>query len=183
MTRLSALDPTQTTGKAKTLLEGVQESLGIIPNMMRTMAQSPAVLEGYLQFNQALAQGALSAKLREQIALLVAETNVCDYCVSAHTVLGQAAGLKEEALLESRHGQSDDPKEEAALKFARAIVRSRGQVADENVERVRQAGCSDGEIAEIVANVVLNIFTNYFNLVAQTEVDFPRVALFAESSR
>ncbi len=87
-TRVTAVDPSQTTGKTKELLDTVQASLGLTPNMMRTMAQSPAVLEGYLALNKALGHGTLSAKVREEIALAVGEANRCEYCVSAHTAIG-----------------------------------------------------------------------------------------------
>jgi AhpD family alkylhydroperoxidase len=111
--------------------------------------------------------------LRERISLAVSEANQCNYCVSAHSFLGSKAGLSESALLDARHGTATDEKTNAALVFARRIVEDRGHVNDEDVEEVRRAGYTDGEIAEIVANVALNIFTNYFNQVAGTEVDFP----------
>ena len=177
MSRLTALDPAKTTGKAKELLGKVQAKLGLKPNLMRTMANSPAVLEGYLNFNAALAGGSLSAKVREQIALAVAESNSCEYCISAHTAIGKMVGLGESEIINSRQSFSTDPKVDGALKFARTIVANRGDVTDDDLGRVRNAGYSDGEIAEIIANVVLNVFTNYFNHVAQTEVDFPKVTL------
>lgn len=68
------------------------------------------------------------------------------------------------------------------LKFAREIILKRGEISDSDVETVRAAGVSDIEIAEIVAHVALNLFTNYFNLVAQTEIDFPRVEVEARAS-
>ncbi len=175
MPRISAVDPTTATGKAKDLLAQVQKKLGITPNLMRTLAQSPAVLEAYLAFSGALAGGALSARLREQIALAVAQANQCEYCLSAHTAIGKLVGLNENDLAASRQSKSADPKTEAALQFAQAIVVRRGELDDAEVQRVRQAGFSEGEIAEIIANVSLNIFTNYFNHIAGTEVDFPRV--------
>lgn len=177
MPRLTAIDPASATGKAKELLDGVQATLGVTPNLMRTMANSPAVLEAYLSFNTALGRGRLSAKEREQIALAVAEANGCEYCLSAHTAIGKKVGLPESDLLASRLGTSPDFKVAAALKFAQAILSQRGQVTDEDVNRIRRAGLGDAEIAEIVANVALNVFTNYFNLVAETTVDFPRVEL------
>lgn len=175
MPRLAALDPTEATGKVKDLLDGVQATLGVTPNLMRTMANSPAALEAYLGFNTALARGRLGAKLREQIALAVAEANGCEYCLSAHSAIGKKVGLLEGDLLTSRQWMSPDPKVDAALKFAQAIVSRRGQVTDEDLRRVRNAGYGDAEIAEIIAHVALNVFTNYFNLVAETTVDFPRV--------
>jgi AhpD family alkylhydroperoxidase len=115
----------------------------------------------------------LSPQLREQIALAVAQENDCDYCLAAHTALGRSVGLSDEAIRDSRRGASPDSKTDAALRFARLIVEKRGRVSDEDVARVRYAGHTDAEIAEIVANVAVNIFTNYFNHVAETEVDFP----------
>lgn len=175
MQRIKAIDPAVATGKAKDLLDAVKAKFGLVPNMMRTMAQSPAVLEAYLDFSGALGSGTLSAGLREQIALTVAEDNGCEYCLSAHTAIGKLAGLDEGALTSSRQAKSTDTRTEAALKFAQAVVKSKGRVADDDLKAVRAAGYGDGEIAEIIANVALNIFTNYFNNATQVEVDFPRV--------
>ncbi len=179
MSRLQAIDPTTATGDAKELLDRVRVSLGRTPNMMRTMANSPAVLDAYLAVTTALGRGRLSAKLREQIALAVSEANACEYCVSAHTAIGKLVGVPEPDLRASRHAGSGDPKVEAALQFALAVAARRGQVTDGEVARVREAGYVDGEIAEIIAHVAVNVFTNYFNLVAQTAVDFPRVEVEA----
>ena len=174
--RLTALDPNTTTGPARDLLNGVKAQLGVTPNMMRTMANSPAVLEGYLGFGAALGRGALPATLREQIAIAVAEANACDYCLFAHTALGQLAGLKADQLAASRDAASADPRTDAALKFAVAVLASRGAVSDAQFAAVRAAGFDEGEIAEILAHVAINVFTNYFNRAAETVVDFPRVS-------
>ena len=176
MTRLKAVDPAVATGKAKELLGAVNAALGITPNMMRTMANSPAVLEGYLNFSGALAKGKLDDKLRELIAITVAQTNSCEYCLSAHTFLGKHAGLNDHEMTVAGQAASDNPKVEAALTLAQQLVIRRGELTDADVSKVRKAGYDDGEISEIVANVALNIFTNYFNHVAQTDVDFPKVA-------
>lgn len=177
MSRLVAVDPAKATGKAKDLLEQVQGKLGLTPNMMRTMANSPAVLEAYLNFNNTLAAGSLSARLRERIALVVAETNGCEYCLSAHTAIGKMVGLGTDDILASRQSTSTNPKVEAALKFATRIIACRGDVSDNDLGQIRQAGYTEEEIAEIIAGVALNVFTNYFNQAAQTEIDFPRVEL------
>jgi AhpD family alkylhydroperoxidase len=132
-------------------------------------------VEAYLAFGSALQKGLLPASLQEQIALTVAEANACDYCLSAHTALGRAAGLSSDALAASREGRASEPRPAAALQFARAIVDRRGAVTDHDVARVRAAGFSDGEIAEIIAHVGLNVFTNYFNRAVHTEIDFPLV--------
>ncbi|MEZ6084641.1 MAG: peroxidase-related enzyme [Phycisphaerae bacterium] len=175
MPRLKAIETAEAEPKAKTLLNGVQKKLGMTPNLMRTMANSPAVLEAYLGFSNTLGQSSLSTKLREQIALTVGEVNRCQYCLAAHNALGKMAGLGDEEIADSRRGTSTDRKTEAVLKFARRIVAERGWVSDEDVASVRAVGVNDVEIAEIVAVVALNIFTNYFNHVAGTKVDFPEV--------
>lgn len=175
MERIKAIATQDATGKVRELLEGVQKKLGMTPNMMRTMAHSPAVLNAYLNFSGALAGGSLPARLREQIALVVGEANGCQYCLSAHSALGQMAGLSQEEILDSRRGESSESRSRAALRFASKLVSERGRVDDRELAQVRKAGFGDGEIAEIVANVALNLFTNYFNHVADPQVDFPAV--------
>ena len=175
MPRLKAIETTEADPKSKALLEGVKRKLGMTPNLMRTMANSAAVLEAYLAFGDALGKGYLSAKLREQIALTVGELNGCQYCLSAHSALGKMVGLSDEEIADSRRGVSADRRTEAALQFARKVVSERGWVSDDDVASLRAAGTSDAEIAEVVAHVAVNIFSNYFNHVADTEVDFPEV--------
>ena len=177
MARIQPINPAQTSGKAKQLLDGVQAKLGVTPNMMKTMAHSAAALEAYLKFSGTLGQGLLGTKFGEQLALVIGQANACEYCVAAHTALGQGAGLNTDEIITSRRGQSGNAKIAGGLEFARQVIDKRGAVSDEEVSRVRAAGYSDGEIAEIVSHVSLNILTNYFNLVARTEVDFPRTPL------
>lgn len=179
MTRIAPIDPITATGPAKQLLDGVQKALGITPNLMKTLAHSPAALDGYLSLNKALAGGTLDAKFREQLAIATAQANGCDYCLSAHTAIGRGAGLDASALSAARKAEASDTKAAAGLRFSREILSSRGQVSDDSLAHVRQAGFNDAEITEIVAHVALNVLTNYFNNVAQTEVDFPKVSAAA----
>jgi uncharacterized peroxidase-related enzyme len=95
MNRITQLDPAQATGKTKQLFDGVQHKLGVVPNLFRVLGTAPAALEGYLNFSSALAGGSLNAKVREQIALAVAESNMCGYCLSAHAFLAGKVGLTE----------------------------------------------------------------------------------------
>ncbi len=179
MSRITAVDPKQATGKAKELLDGVQAKFGMTPNLMKVLAHSPAALQAYLDFAGALAGGMLDPQVREQIALTVGTANGCEYCVSAHTALGKGAGLSGDELIAARCATSSDAKANAALQFARAVVATKGNVTDQDLEKLRAAHYTDGQIAEIVAHVGMNIFTNYFNHVAQTEIDFPKVSLAA----
>lgn len=177
MTRLTALNPDEVTGKTKDLFNAVQSKLGVVPNMMRTMGNSPAVLEGYLNFSGALSHGKLSAKTGELIALAVSESNSCDYCVAAHTFIGGKL-LKTDAqvLHDARTGNSADAKTAAILQLAKTLISKNGLVNDEDVNKAKNAGVSDAEIAETVAHVALNVLTNYFNNTANTQIDFPKVS-------
>jgi len=175
--RIAPVDPSHATGKAKDLLTAVQGQLGVTPNLMKTLAHSPAALDGYLSLNAALAKGQLSAKVREQIALEVAQENGCGYCLAAHSLLGKNAGLKPDQIIAARKGESDDAKAQAALQLASEILASRGNVTDAQLAEARAAGVTDGEIAEVVGHVALNVLTNYFNVLARTEVDFPPVPM------
>jgi len=176
MSRITALDPVTTTGKSAELFTAVKTKLGMVPNLMRTLGHSPAALEAYLGFSSTLGTGVLPAKVREQIALTVAETNACDYCLAAHSLIGKGAGLSPDAILAARRIEAADPKVDALLKFVAKIVESRGLVSDDALTAVRAAGVTDAEVIETVAHVALNILTNYLNHVAQTTVDFPKAA-------
>lgn len=173
MSRIQPVRPETAEPKTAELLSGVKKKLGTVPNLLATMAQSPAVVNAYLGFSQALSGGKLSARLREQIALTVGQANECDYCLAAHSTIGRKIGLSADDVNQARNGQAADDKTRAALTFARRLVDQRGRITDDDVEQLRQAGYGDGEISEIVANVALSLFTNYFNHVADTEIDFP----------
>ena len=181
MTRLKALSLDEATGKTKELFNGIQSKLGMVPNMMRTMGNSSAFLEGYLNLSGALGRGTLGAKTGELIALAVAESNTCDYCLSAHSFIGEKlVGIDVPSLSAAREGKSSNVKIDAALKFSQVLVSKRGAVSDADLNSVKEAGYTDGEVGEIVGHVALNILTNYLNKTANTEIDFPVVNAFDE---
>ena len=174
MQRLKALTPDTATGKTKEMMDLVQSKYGMVPTLTRTLANAPAALGTYLGFG-ALDKGSLPPTLREQIALTVAEINDCNYCRAAHTAIGKMVGLSDEQTIDSRRATAIDSKEEAALQFAKAVVEKQGWVTDADMAKVRGAGYTDEDVTEIVVHVMKNIFTNYFNHVAQVEIDFPPV--------
>ena len=162
---------------ARPLLEAAKKQLGSVPNLFRVIANSPAALEGYFGLNGALAKGSLDAKTRERVALAVAEINGCDYCLSAHTYLGKnLAKLDDAEITANRNGASNDPKADAAVRFAVRVVNERGHVNDADVSAVKLAGFDDAQIIEIVHHVALNTLTNYVNEVAKTAIDFPAIS-------
>lgn len=175
MVRIKAIEPTEVDTETQSLFARLAQKLGRTPNLVRTMAVSPAVLEAYLGFGRSMSRSSLTPRLREQIGLAVSELNRCHYCLAAHTAFGRTAGLDDEEIGGSRRGVSQDRKANAILQFAQRIVNERGLVSDDDAQTVRDAGLNEAEIVDTVAAVALNIFTNYFIQVAGTEIDFPEV--------
>ena len=161
---------------SRSLLNAVNAQLGVTPNVFLVAANSPAALESYVGMLGALAKGKLPGPTHERIALAVAQANSCDYCLSAHTYLGKhVAKLDDAEMGANRNGRSNDSKADAAVRFARKVMETRGHVSDADVRAVFDAGYDDAQIVEIVQHVALNTWTNYVNSVAKTEIDFPVV--------
>jgi len=162
---------------SRPLLEAVKKQLGVVPNMFRLISNSPAALESYLGLSGALNKGALPAPTRERIALAVAEVNGCSYCLSARTYLGKnLAKLDDAEIAANRSGASNDPKADAAVRFAVKVARAHGHLGDADLDAVKAAGYDDAQVIEILLHVALNTWTNYINEVAKTDIDFPLVA-------
>jgi uncharacterized peroxidase-related enzyme len=140
---------------------------------LHLLATSPAATEGYLAYYGALAGGQLTPRQRELLALAIAEINGSKYCLAAHGAFAKQAGLSEDDIRFARKATAADPQEDAMLRFAQSVTLQRGDVSDTDFQSLKRARFSDGQIAEIVANIALNIFTNYFNVLARTEMDFP----------
>jgi uncharacterized peroxidase-related enzyme len=175
MSRLAIPSLDDVPDASKPILDAVRKQLGVVPNMFRLIARSPAALQGFTANNGALAK-TLDVKTRERIALAVAQVNGCDYCLSAHTYLGlNLARITPEEIALNRAGASGDARANAAVSFAARIARDRGHVSDADVQAVRDAGFSDAEIVDIVAVTAENVFTNLLNVVAATDIDFPVV--------
>ena len=171
MPRLNVVDPSTATGRVKEIFDGPLKGKHL--NIFKGLANSPAVLDAYLAMSGALNKSTLSGKEREAIALAVGQANDCNYCLAAHTALGKMAGMSEAETIAARQGTSEDPRIAALTKFAMVIHEKRGFVSDDNVATFRAAGFNDGEIAEVVAVYALNLFSNYFNHLNETEIDFP----------
>jgi uncharacterized peroxidase-related enzyme len=183
MQRIEALKPETTSGKSKELFDGIQAKLGMVPNMMRTMGNSPAVLSAYLNFSGDLGTSSLGAKLAELIALTVANANGCEYCNAAHTFIGgNLVGIDSQTLEAAKEGRSADPKTEAALSFTQKLVNKKGRVSSADIAEVKNAGYTDAAVTEIIAHTALNIFTNYFNNAIKVEVDFPESRLISSEA-
>ncbi len=175
MSRLNSVNHETATGRAAELLDTVKSSMGLVPNLTKVMANQPAVLDTFLSIGGALSKGAFDAKTREAIALAVAGANQCDYCASAHSAISQSLNIEQGEITRNLQGGSGDTKLATLLEFATTIVVKQGKVSNDDIAKIRDAGFDDAAITEVTANVAANIFTNYINHVAQTEIDFPVV--------
>lgn len=162
--------------ESREMLEVVNKQLGKVPNLYRLVALSPVALKGYVNLSGALAKGKLHAKTREGISLALAEVNGCSYCLSAHSYISKNLMKVDDAeIAANRKGTSNDEKNKAAIEFAVKVAEKKGKVSAQDLQNIHDHGYSDAEVIEIVQNVALNIWTNYMNNVAETEVDFPKV--------
>lgn len=155
----------------------MQRNLGMVPNLYTTLAHSPVLFNGFLAFADALGKGRLTTTQRELLALAIGQSNECQYCLSAHTLLASKVGLSVDAIKSARQGNAESPLDNALLQLATALVHQRGVLTDEQLANVRHAGVDDELMLEVLGQVVVNTLTNYGNHLAATEIDFPIVPL------
>jgi len=177
MTQVSLISREDATGTVRTHLDAINGAFGVVPNMFKAVANSPAALASMWGSFGALGGGTLGAKLGEQLAVAVANANDCHYCLAAHTALGRKAGATASEMAGAQVGVSSDPRTQAALTFALKVANDRAAVSDADVAALKAAGFDDEGVVEIIAHVALNLFTNYVNVALQVPVDFPGVEL------
>lgn len=177
MPRIRPIDPATASGETAAHLVTARKMFGGTPNLVTTAANSPAALAAMLGLFASLGKSSLGARIGEQIAVAIAQSNGCEYCLSAHTVIGKMHGLDASELDAARMSDSADPKTAAILGLAVAVLESRGHLDDARLAQARAAGITDCEVVEVVAHVALNVFTNYLNNVSKTEIDFPKISL------
>jgi uncharacterized peroxidase-related enzyme len=177
MPRINVIELAAADANTRATLDAVKARIGMVPNLYATFAQSPAVLTGFLGLSDALAKGVLTAAQREIVALATAQANQCHYCLSAHTLLGKGAGLSAQDIAAARHGKASDPQDNAIAALAARLVETRGTISDADLAVARSGGLTDAHVVEVIAQVSLNILTNFTNNVAQTDIDFPVVDL------
>src|ERR1700744_1953122 len=137
--------------ESRGILEKIGKRLGFVPNLHRLMAISPEALSGFIQLQTALGK-TLDAKTRDSIALAVSQANGCRYCVCAHShVASTFNGFSDEEITLAREGESRDPHRQAAARFARRVIETRGRVNDDDLKEVQDAGYTDKQVVEIIA--------------------------------
>lgn len=150
---------------------------GTVPNLFATVGHvAPETLSAVLAAEGVLAAGSLSKQDLETIKLLVSEQTGCDYCVAAHAMLGKMTGLSTEVLKQIRAGQATgDARRDALVHFVLNLQKTSGTISENEFAAVRAAGYTETQLAEISLAVAMTIFTNTFNRINDTDVDFPPV--------
>lgn len=174
MSRIPSVDPkTVKNPETKTFFDTLQRQMGRLPNMFTTLGNSPAALKAYMSLTHAVNETSLSPQLRQMIALTVGQVNGCEYCLAAHSALAKMLKVPDNDIMMARRGEAMDPKTKAVLHFCKEVVEKRGKISQAEFNQLKQAGVTDQEIPEIMATIAESIFTNYFNSVVDTTVDFP----------
>lgn len=168
-------DTDKLTGKAQELLSEMEKSMGFTPNILKQMANSPAALESFLSAKDALSRGFLSHKMQAFIGIVVAQSYTCEYLLSARVAMAKKAGASEEELRKALEQNSNDPKINQGLTFVRALLLRHSEVLPSDLAELHEAGYSQGEIVELIANASLNMYVYYLIKIAQPVLDFERV--------
>jgi uncharacterized peroxidase-related enzyme len=178
MSRLSVLNLESDAGPSGQVYAQIKKAIGSVPNTFAAIAaHGPAALKSVLAADAVLASGSLSKRDQETIKLIISGVAGCDYCVAAHSLLGKLAGLKPDELKNIREGKpTGDAKRDALARFVRQLAQSSGTVSDEEFAAIKAAGYSDAQLVEISLAFATTVFTNVFNRINDTEIDFPAVA-------
>lgn len=173
MPRIKPVASTEAKGEVREIYQGLEKNMGKVINIFQNMGNSATTLKAFLGLSEAANHTSIPPKLREQIALIVGQANHCQYCLSAHTALAKGLGMADPDILKARRGESVEAKGQAILKFAKTVVEKRGNVSDQEVSSLKAAGVTDAELVEVILVIVVNMFTNYFNLITDPKIDFP----------
>ncbi|MGW4379246.1 carboxymuconolactone decarboxylase family protein [Kitasatospora sp. NPDC004531] len=166
MPRLPALTPDTAVGASRDLLADLVARHGSIGDMVSTMANSPAVLGGYLQLSRAMGRAKLDRRISERISVAVQTQQGCGLCLDAHVGAARALGVDEDEIELARKGSSADPAIAAIIALALQVHREPASITDAQVAALRAHGYSDRAIADVVGVVALNVLTGAFNLLA-----------------
>jgi uncharacterized peroxidase-related enzyme len=179
MSRIAIVENNTANAEQKALLGAIQAQLGMVPNFLKVFANSPVALRAFLGLHGVANDGTLDALTRERIALALAQQNGCEYCVSAHTAIGRKTGLSADEVAAARAGTSTDAQAAVAVKFARSLMESKGEIGALELTEVRSAGYSESDIVEIITHVGMNFLTNVLGKASRVDIDFPKISLAA----
>ncbi len=174
MPRLNIVEPKSDTGPGADLLNGPLKNKQI--NIFKGMATNPGVLKAFLGYAGGVKAGSLTESEHEIVQLVMAQENHCDYCTAAHTQIAKGTGLSDDEITGVRSGNATNDKHQALAEFTLSVWQKNGYVSDEELDAFRDAGYDDAAVIEVIAEMSIAAFTNMFNHVNETTVDFPEPA-------
>jgi uncharacterized peroxidase-related enzyme len=158
--------------ESKPLLEQSKKNLGIIPNLERVMAESPALLEGYVHLWELFDTTSLSPVERQVVYQTANFENQCEYCVPWHTKLSQIAGMSPDEIEALRRGaELADRKLEALRQFTRSLILNRGKITEAELNAFFAVGYSTQQALEVILGIAVKTMSNYTNSIAGTPLD------------
>jgi AhpD family alkylhydroperoxidase len=158
--------------RSRPLLEGLRSSLGLVPNLAASMAESPELLTGFLQLRKLFYSGSFTAEEVQVLALTNAFENRCEYCMALHSTLALAGGVSRESVAALREGRPPlDARQRALSDFSRQLVSRRGQVGETEVAALLSAGYTRAQALEVVLGVAVSILPNFAHHLTQCPLD------------
>src|SRR5687767_14056280 len=146
---------------SKPSLQTLKEAVGMVPNLAAAMAESPKLIEAFINIRAIYQSGTFTAVEREVLSLVNAVENGCRYCRAIHSLFAANAGLPPEDVRRLRAGDSPtDPKLKALADFGRVVVRDLGQVSPETFRAFLRAGYSTAQALEVLVALANSIIAN-----------------------
>jgi uncharacterized peroxidase-related enzyme len=153
-------------------LQGLEQGLGFVPNLAATMAESPTLINGFVNLRQTLASGELTGVEREIVAIAVSLENDCDYCMAAHSTFALMQNADKDAVAAARAGDEPaDPKLGALYRLARSLVAKRVHVSDAETQALLDAGYTRGALFEVVAQAGHTTLANLAHSISKAPLD------------
>lgn len=175
MTRLYSHPVSEASGPAAQIFAGIQSAVGMVPNAYANIGSNhPAALAALLNLDATLRQGSLTTVEAEVVKLVVSEVAACEYCLAAHTLMSKRAEMSKASILAIRQGiPSGDAHLDALAQFVRVLIKSSGVLPASALTAVREGGYTDKQLVDVVLAITSITFTNLFNRINDTKLDFP----------
>lgn len=158
--------------KSVALLEGAEKAFGFVPNLIGTMAESPATINGYLTISKIFDETSFSRTERQIVILAASRYNECHYCMASHSVVAEMQKVPAEVIEAIRSDRMiADPKLEALRAFTTAVVDKRGWISDDDMGSFLNAGYTKAQVLKVILGVSMKVLSNYVNHIAETPLD------------
>lgn len=157
---------------AKPLLQAAKKAYSFVPNLLGTMAGSPALLEGYMTLAGIFDKTDLSETERQIILMTNNRLNGCTYCMAAHTTISQMAKVPSNVIAALRNNTPiADPKLEALRTFTAVVNETRGWPEESDIDAFLAAGYTRQTVLDVILGTSLKVMSNYTNHIAETPLD------------